>query len=73
MTVAGTGCFFADYGCPKHKIFHVKGAIYRDHYGEQHGGLHNEKACLDRARGEWVWCGSDPDFPVTSLYRPTGE
>ncbi|XP_041349420.1 uncharacterized protein LOC121368738 [Gigantopelta aegis] len=73
MTVAGTGCYFADYGCPKHKINHGSGALYRDSYGEQHGGLHNEKACLDRARGEWVWCGSDPDFPVTSLYRPTGK
>ncbi len=70
--MAGKDCYFADYGCPKHGG-PLPGRLFVDRYGEAHGGLDSEAKCLFRAGDEWVYCGSDPDHPVSSIYGPTGE
>ena len=76
-TFAGDGCFMARYGCPKHggpSNGHVtNGKIFRDVYAEQHSnGTYDQAKCLARASAQWIWCGSHPNHPVTSLFRPTG-
>ncbi|OWF40931.1 hypothetical protein KP79_PYT15959 [Mizuhopecten yessoensis] len=72
MTLGGFGCYFAQYGCPKHGSYHV--GFIRDKWAEQHqNAAHDENACLSRALAEWRYCGSDETFPYTSIYLPTGR
>ncbi|XP_033748256.1 uncharacterized protein LOC117333194 isoform X2 [Pecten maximus] len=72
MTLGGFGCYFAQYGCPKHNTYHV--GFIRDTWAEQHQNAgHDEKACLSRAVAEWRYCGSDSTYPLTSIYLPTGK
>ena len=53
----------AMYGCPKHggpaygHALHT-GSIYRDQYGEKHGGATYEEKCLSRSHDQWTYCGS---------------
>ncbi|XP_064612389.1 uncharacterized protein LOC135476325 [Liolophura sinensis] len=70
-TVAGQGCFMGSYGCPSHGQTN-EGSLVRDGYAEAHGGLTSEAACLGRAAGQWVYCGSSLDNPIVSIFRPTG-
>ncbi|KAK7483382.1 hypothetical protein BaRGS_00025322 [Batillaria attramentaria] len=44
-----------------------------DTWAEQHlNAANDEEACLNRASGQWPYCGSDANKPYTSIYRPTG-
>lgn len=72
MTLGGVGCYFAQYGCPKHGIHHV--GFIRDVWAEAHQNAANdEKACLSRALSQWRYCGSSLTSPIVSIYRPTGD
>ncbi|PVD31350.1 hypothetical protein C0Q70_06762 [Pomacea canaliculata] len=69
MTVAGDGCFIAEYGCQTQNP-----GFHRDTWAEQHqNASHNEAACLARAAAQWASCSSHADRPITSIYRPTGH
>ncbi|XP_025093026.1 uncharacterized protein LOC112563338 [Pomacea canaliculata] len=69
MTVAGDGCFSAEYGCRTQNP-----GFHRDTWAEQHqNASHDEAACLARAAAQWTFCGSHADRPITSIYRPTGH
>ncbi|XP_052088855.1 uncharacterized protein LOC127725717 isoform X2 [Mytilus californianus] len=72
MTLGGDGCYFATYGCPRVKS--MASGFFRDSWAEQHvNGAHDESACLSRALPQWRYCGSDPAFPMASIYKPTGH
>ncbi|CAG2195127.1 unnamed protein product [Mytilus edulis] len=72
MTLGGDGCYFATYGCPRVKS--MASGFIRDAWAEQHvNGAHEESACLSRALPQWRYCGSDPAFPLASIYKPTGH
>ncbi|XP_060064703.1 uncharacterized protein LOC132545051 [Ylistrum balloti] len=72
MTLGGFGCYFAQFGCPKYHNYHV--GFVRDKWAEQHqNAAHDEHKCLSRALAEWKYCGSDPTYPYTSIYLPTGR
>jgi hypothetical protein len=48
MALGGDGCYFAQYGCPKHGIHRV--GFIRDVWAEAHQNAANdEQACLSRA------------------------
>ena len=72
MALGGDGCYFAQYGCPKHGIHRV--GFIRDVWAEAHQNAANdEQACLSRALPEWIYCGSSLSSPIVSVYRPTGN
>ena len=72
MTLGGDGCYFAQYGCPKHGIHRV--GFIRDVWAEAHQNAANdEQACLSRALSQWIYCGSSLSSPIVSIYRPTGN
>ncbi|XP_071134151.1 uncharacterized protein [Mytilus edulis] len=72
MTLGGDGCYFATYGCPRVKS--MASGFIRDSWAEQHvNGAHDESACLSRALPQWRYCGSDPAYPLASIYKPTGH
>ncbi|CAC5401409.1 unnamed protein product [Mytilus coruscus] len=67
MTLGGDGCYFAWYGCPK------LGEESRGRFQYDRNGAKNEATCLSRAIAQWRYCGSNPSFPVVSIYSPTGQ
>lgn len=72
-TIGGHGCMIATYGCPKHggpADGHLNTTSGRYQVvGQAHPG---EDYCLIRARDFWYYCGASPNYPVTSVYLPTG-
>lgn len=64
MTLGGDDCYFAWYGCPK------LGQASRGRFDRN--GAKDEATCLSRAIAQWRYCGSNPSFPVVSIYSPTG-
>ncbi|XP_071177689.1 uncharacterized protein [Mytilus edulis] len=65
MTLGGDDCYFAWYGCPK------LGQASRGRFDRN--GAKDEATCLSRAIAQWRYCGSNPSFPVVSIYSPTGH
>ncbi|XP_060569895.1 uncharacterized protein LOC132728289 [Ruditapes philippinarum] len=71
-TLGGSGCMRATYGCPKHGgPIGVHGNTTLGAY-QNDNGFHSEKSCLGHALGYWRYCGSNPKYPITYIYLPTG-
>ncbi|XP_046575811.1 uncharacterized protein LOC124283828 [Haliotis rubra] len=70
MTIAGSGCYNAFEQCPKH---YAHPGIHHDNYAEQAQNASSDvEGCLSRARSIWTYCGSYPQYPVSSIFMPTG-
>ncbi|CAC5376561.1 unnamed protein product [Mytilus coruscus] len=67
MTLGGDDCYFAWYGCPK------LGEASRGRFQVDKNCAKDEATCLSRAVAQWRYCGSNPSFPVFSIYSPTGQ
>lgn len=75
MTLGGNaGCFFADFGCPDHNHHLPKtGNIYHDYYAERaQNASHVQQNCLLRPLAQYRYCGSHENYPITSIFLPTG-
>ncbi|XP_046360205.2 uncharacterized protein LOC124137802 [Haliotis rufescens] len=70
MTIAGSGCYNAFEQCPKH---YAPPGLHHDVYAEQAQNASTDvEGCLSRARAQWAYCGSYRQYPVTSIFLPTG-
>ncbi|XP_053375483.1 uncharacterized protein LOC128547283 [Mercenaria mercenaria] len=73
-TIGGEGCVAAWYGCPKHggpadgHLNTTNGRYFHD--GSQR--TPGQEGCLRRSLDIWRWCGASSNYPVTSIYLPTG-
>ncbi|XP_060569894.1 uncharacterized protein LOC132728288 [Ruditapes philippinarum] len=75
VTIRGEGCVEAWYGCPKHggpadgHVNLTHGRYFHDNYKPAQT---SEKICLERAVQIWRYCGSSTNYPITTVYLPTG-